>query len=293
MTLYCVWGDVAVPLFLLIQVFHAYKHGTEKCQFSFKKIWTRIFKWYIFAEIVIIVLHTGLDLYRGNPKGDIYEDALNNLGVGPGNYYAFIYIEFAIILYWIRNIINKVKPWHLLLAFLLISELSEIICSLIEMPQNIYRLLFLRYIFLIWLALMIVRKGILINKTNVLLSIVSIAFVLFFNYTNYDLEPFIFTTGWKTFHWMSYFYIANIYILGLYVSYKVLHRKTGTGFIEKMGKYSWEIFLVQMIYFTFPWKSNLDNIINQEIATCVFPVLSIFICAGTVLAYKKFIMTES
>ena len=37
-TLFAVWGKSAVPLFLLIQVFHAYKKGLYGVKFNFLKI---------------------------------------------------------------------------------------------------------------------------------------------------------------------------------------------------------------------------------------------------------------
>lgn len=287
LTLFCVWGDMAVPLFLLIQVFHAYKHGAENCKFSIKKIWNRLIKWYLLAEIIILGLQTAIALHRGAGLGELYFEALMNLGIGPGSYYPYIYVEFAVILYLIRNLIKKLKSWQLLVSFILLSELSEIVCSMIDMPQNVYRLIFFRYIFLIWLGVMIVRKGIVINKINCVLSVVSIVFVIFFTYSHYDLQPFIFTTAWKVFHWMCYFYVANIYILAIYGSYTLLNKKFGTSLIENMGKYSWEIFLVQMAYFTLPIREVMNKVVPHSLTSLVFPIVGLVLCIGTVLVYKE------
>lgn len=219
--------------------------------------------------------------------GGVLTKALRDFGLGPGNYYVFIYVEFAIILYVIRNIIEALRPWQQLCFFLILSEIFEIICSLLPMPQSIYRVFFFRYTFLIWLGIKLVREGVVLSKKSFLFSVLSILCVLWMHDTNKNFQPLIYYSKWKECHWFCYYYIANLSIALLYVSYQFLGKYNKTNLIEKAGRYSLEIFLVQMIYFTIPVRGLLESFMPHRIASFLYPVLSIFICAGGVLSYKK------
>ena len=54
MALFPIWIYEAVPMFLLIQVFHAYKKRTVQNP-SIKKIWERILRPFVYTQIVFIV----------------------------------------------------------------------------------------------------------------------------------------------------------------------------------------------------------------------------------------------
>lgn len=53
MALFPIWIYEAVPMFLLIQVFHAYKKRTVQNP-SIKKIWERILRPFVYTQIVFI-----------------------------------------------------------------------------------------------------------------------------------------------------------------------------------------------------------------------------------------------
>lgn len=72
----CLWIDVQVPLFLLIQVFHAYKKERTP-EVNIKKMATRIVLPFAFIQIVIFVV---LALFS---KEDIYK-LLNTCVLGGG-----------------------------------------------------------------------------------------------------------------------------------------------------------------------------------------------------------------
>lgn len=72
----CLWIDVQVPLFLLIQVFHAYKKERAP-EVNMKKMATRIVLPFAFIQIVIFVI---LALFS---KEDIYK-LLNTCVLGGG-----------------------------------------------------------------------------------------------------------------------------------------------------------------------------------------------------------------
>lgn len=53
--LFPLWGLPAVPLFLMIQVFHCYKKNESPRMCSFKKLWKRIILPFVFTEFIIFL----------------------------------------------------------------------------------------------------------------------------------------------------------------------------------------------------------------------------------------------
>lgn len=113
--LFSLWGAQAVPLFLLIQVFHAYKTGLDKAIRvpHFMKLIDRIFKPFVILLLVEMFL---LIVVLKNDPLQIIKSAVSAGGIGPGSYYVWIYIQFvfvipvmALIIRRLRNIIGGVK----------------------------------------------------------------------------------------------------------------------------------------------------------------------------------------
>ena len=61
--LYPFWIDQAVPIFLLIQVFHAYKHDMVNYP-SFSKLWSRIMKPFLAIQCLMVVYYLILYLLK-------------------------------------------------------------------------------------------------------------------------------------------------------------------------------------------------------------------------------------
>lgn len=85
-----------VPLFLLIQVFHCYKHGLDAVKpFSLGKTWHRVVKPFLVVQTLMFLI----SVLRG---GFCFTDYLKGFivmgGYGMGGYYPWIYLQFAIIL---------------------------------------------------------------------------------------------------------------------------------------------------------------------------------------------------
>lgn len=99
-----------MPLFLLIQVFHTYKHGVDKAMKmpNFVKLFNRIFKPFLLLllfEVFLLVVVLQRDPLQ------VMKIAIIGGGIGPGSYYVWIYIQFALLLPVIALIIkllNKV-----------------------------------------------------------------------------------------------------------------------------------------------------------------------------------------
>ena len=88
--LFPLWGVPAVPLFILIQVFHAYKKGTDVGVVKWGKLWERIIKPFLIVELLIgVILFVKIiikDFYTYDElKGCFYYYLIYG-GRGPGSY---------------------------------------------------------------------------------------------------------------------------------------------------------------------------------------------------------------
>lgn len=253
------WGAQAVPIFLLIQSFHFLKHETAPI-IQWKKMFRRIVLPFAIVQ-ALIVIGIGVSYLLGS---GMLSTPLKGLivtgGGGPGSFYFWIYLQFAIILLplfgWLQKK-WKLKCWVWLVLFAIVSEGLEIMCSFIAIPPMLYRLLAIRYIFLIYGGYVWVKEGIQQNWKTILLSIVSVAAIYLWQYRQVSVEPWVFDTDWRYFHWFCYFFA----MYGLVAVAKLLYNIMGgfAEFIKSAGKYSYEIYLFQMIVFYFypmngaPW----------------------------------------
>ena len=95
-TFFYIWGYPAVPLFLLLQVFHIYKKGFNGGHIRWGRICTRVLYPFLLMELLltaVTVIQSPL-----TPVKDIIIRSLYWGGSGPGSYYPWIYIQFAILL---------------------------------------------------------------------------------------------------------------------------------------------------------------------------------------------------
>ena len=241
--LFQVWGDMQVPMFVLIQVFHAYKKGVQP-----KLNWASLFKRICLPFAAIQVLITGFKTFVGG--GISWTSLLASGGYGPGSYYIWIYLQIAILLVLIWPWLKKLSLKQALVAFLVVSIGFEMLFSAINLPDWLYRLLCVRYLFLIPLGLIWVEKGVSLDGKTIILSLLSIIAVLFFVFTNYDLEPFFYNTGWETHRWICYFYLPFLLTYVLFLIWKRLsNAKWAENTIKWIAARSYEIFLAQMAVF--------------------------------------------
>lgn len=147
-------------------------------------------------------------------------------------------------------------------------------------------MLCIRYIFLIYLGLVWAKIGVKINKMIVTLSIISLIFIFIFAYTDIKLEPFFFDNDWKIFHWISYFYPAFLLVWGLNWLYTRLSKRMKDAFVL-LGKYSWEIFLMQMFVLSFLPLEKFLLLGNKYLMLVLFVFISFVLSIYPVILYKE------
>ncbi|OUP30927.1 hypothetical protein B5F25_12835 [Bacteroides sp. An19] len=286
------WAVPTVPLFLIIQVFHAYKKGIENVSFSYKlkKLFNRILRPFLIILCIQIII-----AYLKEPNWLLIlkRIATEGGGLGPGSYYIYIYIQFFFLLPIFAFLFCRCKniSWQFVI-FISLSMIIEFVCSYWHMKEYLYTLLFFRFTFLFLLGYLWVRKGVVINKITLMLSFISIIFLLFFTYTrnSLNLEPIFYKhTYWSFYHWVCYFYPAYLFVFILYKTYLYINKCFQSLFI-KIGKCSYEILLCQMLVFSYlPLTEDLNFIGCRYITAILRIILAIILSIGPVFAYKKVI----
>lgn len=286
------WGVSAVPIFLIIQVFHAYKNGVDHSKLKHKKIWRRIVWPFILAESVILIVFLFRDQHF------TYKEIVNDIlcliksgGYGPGAYYPFIYLQFAIILPFITWVFRSHKP-YLCICFVIISQLSETACSYFHLPQLAYRLLFIRYIFLFYLGFLLAYKGFILNLFTFCLAFICLVFSTYVVYSHQNFTPVLYDFVNPACHWFCYIFIAFfLFFLLRKIYYYFDSVSILKNYVIKAGKYSYEIFLFQIVYFAIA-NDYINNLLKHYISyyhayALIKILLPVILCTIPIIFYKE------
>lgn len=251
---FIVWGQMAVPLFLLLQCYHVFRKGFSTPDikwssfYNAKKTLHRIILPFIYTTVCSGILL----IISGKPVLNVIKSAVVQGGIGPGSYYFWIYVQFLVIVPPIFFLVKRWGGWKLHLVFIAVAQLLEILCMVSGIGEPLYRLLCFRYVFLIylgflWSQTMISKK---LEKWQVIFAIVSLIALIFIHYViDGSLNPIFHDTAWRDFHWICYYWAAFLLPWLLRYVYNKCHRKLQKA-IEYIGRYSYEIFLMQMFVFT-------------------------------------------
>ena len=246
-----IWGSPAVPIFLIIQVFHFYKKGLNAVKLNYRKVWRRIVKPFLIVELFILLVLLCSFWSSNDHAVPSVKEGVYMLTGGPGSYYPWIYLQFAILLPVFRSIFKYKNAYSILFIFILLSQLVEVLCVVCLIPEWFYRLIFFRYVFLIYLGYILASKGYVLTMPIVLLSIISLVITIVFVYAPIESIPFCYhVEAWSTCHWICYIYMAFFMMTFLYVVYSRIPNHPFTILVKKMGVYSYEIYLIQLLFFT-------------------------------------------
>ena len=246
--MYGLWAGMQVPLFILVQTFHFYKK--EGARLNIKKIFQRVVLPFVVVGLLeLLFIYLVSKEHYDNPL--IKKWLLKGGGYGPGSYYPIIYVQIALLLPCFSWVLNSLNRSRLILFFIVVAEVLEVTCSLIQPPEWLYRLLAIRYLFLILLGWLWVKDGITLNRKMVILSLLSALAIIYFEYVvvyfHVDNEPWFFNTAWTFHRWPCYYFCANGLVFLLHVIWECLNKTEWiNSLIKELAKSSYEIFLVQM-----------------------------------------------
>lgn len=200
-------------------------------------------------------------------------------GKGPGSYYPWIFLQIAILLPIARPCLQKGTILQKTLIALILCEGLEMMSSFINIPDFVYRLLAVRYVFLIFLGWLWVERGIVLNWKTVSISLLSLLSIVYFEYFYQPCEPWFFDTAWKCHRWPCFYYVSTL-LCGLlyYLYYKIKRINLIVSITKLLARCSYEIFLVQML--VIPILSQVvfvENKIGQYVIMTVLVFISSFI----------------
>lgn len=271
--------NMAVPMFMLVTGFN-YSNSLENTKISeVKNIIIKRIKRLTIPFLIILCIEWIFNI--GNIKSHHFLTAFINGGVGPGSYYYPVMLQIIVlypIIYWTLRKYNK----YGLIGICGLQFLFELICAIVNIDLYVYRILALRYLSPIALGTWLVVKKEKISENQLLLmEIIGINFITILICSNntIDYYPFVY---WSKTSLLTYLYIFPIFAY-LYYRFKddEIKNKFINGFTY-IGKSSWHIFLIQMLYFA---------IINSEykntVSFWIIPI-SIFVCVILGVLFYKF-----
>jgi fucose 4-O-acetylase-like acetyltransferase len=278
------WIGQAVPLFIIVSCLlgclSLLSNNNIKCYFNrkkIKKIFIRIFAPFILTQIMLVIIHIILNKFspmRFLAKG----------GIGPGSYYPWLYLQLWILIPLMFSIMkrNAVFGSIIIILFSVGTNVLFVTISSADLFQvtfvnykSLYRLCVNRYLFLFPLAFLLVEQKL---KYGILLFLgfAGAGFVYCLEYKNITIEPYLYNSGWQRYEFPGHFYTLLVFIF-LYKIYNYIPNIL-QNIVNKIGKHSWEIFNIQMVYFTLNRYLNLNKYVNL--------ILSLFICIIPIYTYE-------
>lgn len=191
-------------------------------------------------------------------------------GYGPGNYYIPLFIQFILFFPVIFFVIRKYKRKGMVIFFAG-NIIFEILKSAYSMNEAEYRFLFFRYLFVAaagcYAALCEKDKRIDLKGSilDLLELFIGIFFIYLFSYTGYEPKILCY---WKGTGFATCLFIVPI----LRFLLKICKNKIRFYPLEVVGKASFDIFLVQMIFYCI-YSSSLENLVDNYMLYLLFTIL--------------------
>lgn len=285
------WIDMAVPVFMIISGFvYSKSYETHKIEsveeaYALPNILNKIIRFTIPFIIAFIIEEIAIAI-SGTATITIFQIVFFFLkgGVGPGSYYYPIMIQFIFVFPIIYFIIKKYDFKGVIICGI-VNFAYELLKSAYAMNEDCYRLLVFRYILIIafgcYLAIGQYRIS---SKLCVISTLIGIAYMCAWLYLDYS--PVIIT------YWQGTSFIACLYILP--ISILLLKIPFRCKLLEALGKASYNIFLVQKIYYT--GIDFLYNIIENKMIQ-LFINIAVCTAAGLLFYFietpiTKFILNK-
>ena len=230
----------AVPVFLFITAYLvSVRMESIKAYFTFDRF-GRMLKKVFVPFVFVLILQVGCLVLAD--KDLSIKCIIRDGGIGPGSYYIWLYLQSWILIPFMVWLVRKVPVWTSCLIMLVISILAEYAFVPIEdikFVGDVYRLMPIRYLMVlylgcVWPMLKDKQKYIFYGLAGVAaLSILND--VYFANALPVELTP----PFWVGYHWHTAFYVV--------VPVALLERVRYADVWKQAGKYSWYIFLLQMM----------------------------------------------
>ncbi|MBQ7359423.1 MAG: acyltransferase [Lachnospiraceae bacterium] len=251
------WVNLAVPAFMLISGYVSAlseeRRGISNLQDSYEpkrllKKWIRFLSPFSIAFVAEWIVFRVFGLYTvGVREYGIFALLLDFLrgGKGQGSYYFPVMMQFVVLFPIIYYIIRKYALKGLAGCFVA-NGFFEVLKLAYGMGDYEYRLLVLRYIFVIaagcYLAIGNIHKSWKTTSLAVGCLVAGALFIYLFSYTGYTPKIITF--------WQGTSFLTGLFLVPI-LGWLLCKVRVGFKPLEIVGKASFNIFLVQMIYFIF------------------------------------------
>lgn len=284
------WVDMAVPIFMILSGYvHSLsykKHeiNTLSDAYDLKNTINKIIRYTIPFLIIYIVEVTLASIEQGYLDEPLKLFYFFLQGTrGPGSYYYPILLQFVFLFPLIYFIIKRLDFKGLILCAA-INFSYEILKNAYNIDEDCYRLIIFRYIFVIAFGcyLAIGKKQI---KKPVYLTCFGIGVAYIIVYKFIEITP-IFTKYWTGTSFLACMYVLPI--AAFLISRKGIRFKP----LEIIGKASYNIYFVQMVYYEF-FSDSVDKsfgYLNQFLL--MFITILVCVTIGIVFYYLETPLTK-
>lgn len=252
--------EQAVPVFFVIMGLNAAMSFKRRGYITLGQMYNKKyiesrFERLFYPFIVIFLLSIILGFLL---KKNIYIGVLNLLGylplIGPGNYFISITFQFVFV-FPILYYLYKRNPKFLLILSFVLSFVFEVLANQIPVLKNnpyLYSACSLRYLFIMALGVWTVDNfdtnnlRALLKRKFILMGLsVSVVYMMAVSVFNWNF--IYFQSVWQPQNVLSFFYPLTLCLIGL----RYLPSVAGKiyGLIGFIGRASYHIFLVQIIFF--------------------------------------------
>ena len=267
------WIDMAIPIFIIItgyvNVLSYKKNNVNALREAYNpKILLSKFLRYTIPFIPIFFLEVFANIIFKQKQYNVlsvFKDFIQG-GYGPGSYYYPFLLQFIVLMPVAWFVISHFKEKGLIITFA-INLFYEIFKNVMGMSDGLYRLIAIRHFFNLSLGCYIIYSKKMKKAYYYILTIIGFASIILLNYSDY--EP-MFITKWKT-----TCMFATLFVFPT-IKWLIDKNKLKNGLLELMGKASYNIFLVQMFYFSIASEMIYKQIFNPILQM----VINIVVCCG-------------
>lgn len=201
-------------------------------------------------------------------------------GRGQGGFYYPVIMQFIFVVPVIRAIVRKYRVGGLLLC-LAANLVFEVLHVAYNVPVESYRLLVLRYIFVIAAGCYLATGAPIKTLWGIVMSYLGILFLVMYLYNGYKPTYLI--------HWTGTSVAAGLYISP--VIWLVMRKcKLRFAPLELLGKASYHTFLAQMLYYYSLAPVIYENVASRKLQLLIS--LVICLCSGILFYFIETPLTK-
>ena len=272
------WIVMAVPIFMFVSGFvnaaSMDKHGitTFREAFNAKSVVKKFIRFlvpYLVIAIAELFIHKSLHLKTVMDYVRFFMQGAK----GPGGYYVTLMIQF-IFVYPAIFLTMKEKPGRGMVFAFVFTFVYELFCAVNKISYTAYTQLIFRYTFVIAFGTFLYLNK---KKVNILWYIASfilgVAYIVGHDYLHYESQII---TMWQTTSLYGVLYIIPVIALIMHFAGQLRIVP-----LEWIGKRTYDIFLIQMLYY-----ECFNKLVGQYITnTALHYIVNVAICVGVGALY--------